>query len=98
VALFLVGGAFLVLGALGWVARTAQHACRRPGRLSVAVDLLIGLAAVSEAATGLTERPFLVLAWSAGAAVATVVAVVLGRQTRRHAVGAPSPDSAVLAR
>jgi hypothetical protein len=41
-ALLLVGGGFLTLGALGWVARATNDAHRRPGRPSVAVDLLAG--------------------------------------------------------
>lgn len=87
VLLFLVGLAFLGAAVWGW---THRPEVPDPGRtLGIAIDVLVGVVALTDAAISVVDEPARLLLWTSGSVV-LVVALVLLHRLRRSRVATTS--------
>lgn len=95
--LFGLGAAFSIAGVLGVVARRTGDLRWRPGRPAILVDLLVGVAATAEAASGIAEVSPRAVLWSVGSAVLVVAVVVLtlSRALRPRPTRAPGDAAGI---
>lgn len=88
VLLFLVGLAFLGAAVWGWSHRPEVPDGRRT--LGIAVDVLVGVVALTDAAVSVVDEPARLLLWTGGSAVLVVALVLLHRRGRTPHVATTS--------
>lgn len=85
VLLILIGVAFLAASLTQWWRLYEDLSLRRRRVLGCAIDLLVGLVAISDGALSVIDHPARVAVWSAGSAV-LVIAVAVAVLVHRHRI------------
>ena len=80
VVLFLVGLAFLGAAVCSWTSRPEEPDLRRS--LGIAVDVLVGVVALVDAAISVVDEPARPALWTTGSVVLLVALILLHRRRR----------------